>query len=103
MPETWPRIQLPGSGFGQNGSGWKRGPVSALGGCCAGALAPAASSNVAANTIDNRNRITPSLMPFVLLAPIKHSGAGSAVLRCRFRWLGFGFAEGRAAAGFRVD
>ena len=25
MPETWPRIQFSGSGFGQNASGWNVG------------------------------------------------------------------------------
>src|SRR4029077_16193728 len=33
MPETWPRIQLPGNGFGQNGSGWNFGTPGAIAGC----------------------------------------------------------------------
>src|ERR1700694_5311416 len=37
MPETWPRIQLCGSGFGQNGSTWNRGTagLSGMGFSCA--------------------------------------------------------------------
>ena len=35
MPETWPRIQFSGSGFGQNGCGSKRGMVSGLAWACA--------------------------------------------------------------------
>ena len=31
MPATWPRIQFPGSGFGQNGSGWNFGGRVGLG------------------------------------------------------------------------
>src|SRR5271169_2608676 len=33
MPETCPRIQLPGKGFGQYGSGWNFGTPGALGVC----------------------------------------------------------------------
>src|SRR5262245_55749428 len=52
MPDTWPRIQLPGRGFGQNGCGSKRGTSSARAACWATASADeTASATVATNEV----------------------------------------------------
>src|SRR5712671_2106572 len=56
MPETWPRIQFSGSGFGQNGSGWNFGAA-----CWA--TASAGSNTVAATANpDSTHAATRALM-----------------------------------------
>jgi hypothetical protein len=67
IPATWPRIQPSGSGFGQNGSGWNAGGLSAFAVCCAAATFGVSAAASANDTIASMRRIVNP--PFCALRP----------------------------------